>query len=563
MENHKKKLYATCLLALLYSTITIAQKPPKWASKVAKGIVSVMTYDATDNLLHSGTGFFMNTQGEAIADYSVFDGASKAVVVDESGKKYDVDYILGADDTYGLVKFSVKIDKNSSVQPVVEVQNVGSTAYILAYAPKVPTYQLVTISEISAINDSVKYYATSKAYDKKYDLCPVFTQDGRLFGVSQPSLNGKGYVLDVNHLNTLAIKPIQTKKESLALGKINISKGIPPTMSESLVYLFLKSRTASNKEYMDMLNLFIKKYPDNPDGYLRRATPLIDLQRFDEADNDLQTYLKLAPERDKALLNVCQVIHSKLVYQPEPKYDKWTFEVALQYIDEALSINPQLDYQLEKAQLCVAMSDLNKAYAIYDEINRSENRTPATYYAASLTAEARGDSLSEVVALVDSALALFPTPRPADAADYVLRRGKLLEAMGKYRDAVKDYNEFCYLSNNKVNASFYYDKARLETKARMYHQAIEDIESAISAAPSEPLYHLEKSAIMLRVNLLDECIKAAETVLSLDSQNADAYRMIGYAQLQKGDKVSARKNLEKAIELGDETSKEIIDKYMK
>ncbi|MBR3093516.1 MAG: tetratricopeptide repeat protein [Bacteroidaceae bacterium] len=558
-----RKTIAACVVATLFTTAVMAQSAPKWASKVSKGIVSVMTYDKNDNLLHSGTGFFINTRGEAVADYAVFEGASKAVVLDATGKKYDVDYILGADETYGLVKFSAKIGKNDAIQPVVSVQNIGATVYALAYSPKDPSFQAATISEVSAINDSVKYYATSKAIDGKFNSCPAFTQDGQLFGMVQPSMGGKGYILDVNHLRTLVISAIPSKKEALALDKININKGLPPSVGESLVYLFFKSRTASNEDYLSMLNLFIKTYPDNPEGYLRRATPLTDLLRFDEAENDLQTYLKLAPERDQALYNVCQLIHNKLIYQPEHKYEKWTFERAMGLIDEALTINPKLDYKLEKAQLHVAMQEYDKAYAIYDELNHGSDRSPATLYAASLAAEARGDSLNEVIELMDSALAMFPTPRPAEAADFVLRRGRLFNAAGKYRDAVKDYNEFCFLSNNKVNSTFYYDKAQLETKARMYQQAIQDIESAISAEPREPLYYLEKCGIMLRVNQLDEAVKAAQQTLQLDSQNSDAYRMLGYALLQKGDKTGALQNLNRAKELGDEAAQEIINTYLK
>jgi hypothetical protein len=49
----------------------------------------------------------------------------------------------------------------------------------------------------------------------------------------------------------------------------------------------------------------------------------------------------------------------------------------------------------------------------------------------------------------------------------------------------------------------------------------------------------------------------------LDLENVDAYRMLGYALLQKGDKAGALENLNRAISLGDEGAKEIVDKYMK
>jgi hypothetical protein len=39
--------------------------------------------------------------------------------------------------------------------------------------------------------------------------------------------------------------------------------------------------------------------------------------------------------------------------------------------------------------------------------------------------------------------------------------------------------------------------------------------------------------------------------------------MLGYALLQKGDKAGALENLNRAISLGDEGAKEIVDKYMK
>jgi len=51
--------------------------------------------------------------------------------------------------------------------------------------------------------------------------------------------------------------------------------------------------------------------------------------------------------------------------------------------------------------------------------------------------------------------------------------------------------------------------------------------------------------------------------LRLAPNNADAYRIMGYAQIQKGDKTSGRQSLEQAVKLGDTTAQSIIDKYLK
>ena len=332
---------------------------------------------------------------------------------------------------------------------------------------------------------------------------------------------------------------------------------------------------------MDMLNLFIATYPDNSWGYLSRATPYIDLHQFDDADNDLQTYMKLVEDKNQGHADVAKTIYSKLVYMPEPKYDKWTYELAIDHVDQAingvkaqlpaitdstkkeLAKSSELEYTLLKAQILSAKKDDRGAIAIYDEINAGPYKSPGTFYASSLAHEAAGDSTDIQIAMMDSAIAQFPDPKPQEAASYYLRRAKIYEKEGKFRQAVADYNQFCYLNNNKVSDTFYYDRSQLEVKARMYQQAIDDIDQAVQLAPQNPLYLVEKSAIHLRVNQIDQCIEAAQKCIELSTAYPDAYRILGYAQIQKGDKVSAKKNLERAKELGDETAQEIMDTYLK
>ena len=213
--------------------------------------------------------------------------------------------------------------------------------------------------------------------------------------------------------------------------------------------------------------------------------------------------------------------------------------------------------------MLVSKGDAEKALEIYDDVNSSDKKGPATFFAASMAHDAAGHPIEKQIELMDSALAQFPEPLPQEAATYVMRRARLYQADKQYRKAVADFNTFCYLNNNKVSDTFYYDRSQLETEARMYQQAIDDINLAISNAPEKPLYYVEKSGLHLRVNQIDECIEAARKCISIDPENSDAYRILGYAQLQKGDNESARANLEKAKQLGDEAAQEIIDKYLK
>ncbi len=577
LRNITLALIALCSICLHKAEAQVKEAAaPKWVAKMQKAVFSLLTYDKEGNLLHSGTGFYIGNEGEAIADYGLFHEAYKATAVDMNGAKSDVTLILGADDTYRLVRFRVGTKKHAVLTPASTSAPVGSPVWTFNYSNrKIATCPTATISDTSSVNGKYPYYTLSDEIGNGYVGAPVFNASGEIVGIIQHPSAGKGYALGITFAKELKIQAIASKSASLALSHIHMKKGLPESMEEALVYLYFKSRSAGNEEYIDLLNQFIMAYPENAEGYFRRSTPLTDMQRFDEAESDLQNYLRLAEDKIQANANIAQAIQQKLVYQPEAVYDKWNFDVALSYIDKAIELEKSrisanrndsssavlLDCQLRKTQILMSKKDYDSAIAIYDELNNSEHRAPAIYYASALAHAGKGDSINIQIALLDSAIALFPNPLPAEAANYVLYRGKLYEETGKYREAVVDYDKFCYLNNNKVNAAFYYDRSQVEMKARMYQQALDDLNSAIAAAPRESLYHIEKSALLLRVNQIDECIEAAKECIALNPQMSDAYRIIGYAFLQKGDRTAAKENLEHAVNLGDEGAKEIIEKY--
>ncbi len=562
----------TCILTvgllLLQSPCADAQEAavPKWGSKVQKGIISVVSYDKDGNPLKSGTGFYVTADGVAIADYEIFYGAYSAIVEDMSGKKNKVERILGANDTYSLVRFKVDTEKTVALECASSKAQEGAVLFTMMYSKdKIKTCQTARVNEVKAAGDPpFPFYTLSYPVDKSCLGAPLLNAKGQVVATVQPSIGMNGYGLGVQFLDTLKIQAISSQMNSLALDNIHLPKGLPDNMEESLVYLYIKSSTMNDEEYLDLLNLFVKTWPDNAEGYYRRATPLIDLTRFEEADRDLQQYYKLCDDKAVANSRIADVIYTKLLYQPTPVYDKWNYDVALEYLDKAIAASPtDVSYKLLKTRILMSKRDYAGALAIYDELNASESRSPAILYAASLAHEGLGDTATIQIELLDSAIAMFPNPLPAEAASYVLRRGQLHSSIGQYREAVQDYNQYAYLSNSKVNDKFYYDKSKLEVSARMYQQALDDLNTAIGMSPGTTLYYVEKSGLLLRVNEIDECIATAMQALELSSDNADAYRIMGYAQIQKGDIENGKKNLQKAIELGDEISKELMKDYIK
>ena len=66
-------------------------------------------------------------------------------------------------------------------------------------------------------------------------------------------------------------------------------------------------------------------------------------------------------------------------------------------------------------------------------------------------------------------------------APYILARGKALDADGKYRDAMRDYNLYDTIMTvfyGTAPAEFYYTRYQCENKIRMYQQSLNDIAHA-------------------------------------------------------------------------------------
>lgn len=579
-----KKLFFLFLTLLMPMMAHAQDAPlPGWYKKVQKSIVSIISYNQNKEMIHEGVGYVATEDGVVLSDYDTFRDAYSAVVVDMKGKQYNVVRILGADSSNGLVRSQTDMDKATPLK-IASPIGVNRGAQVLAigfYKDKPNVVPTSTVGKKDMIDSKYGYYTLTSEFDGNQVGKGAFNDAGDLIGIIQSSIGGKSGVIDASMAMSLSMAAIQSNNQAIALNNIHIKKALPDTAEESLVYLYFRSTTADDAEYMDLVDQFVEKFPDNAEGYHRRATPLIDLHRFDEADQSLQKYIQLSTDKNMAYSKVADVIYTKVLYQPEPAYDKWNYDTALSYIDKAISgiepsiaaatdsianrslLSQKIEYQILKAKILSSKGDYRGAISIYDEINSGPFRAPAFFMASSMQHALAGDSLSVQIDIMNSAIAEFGDPLPADAAPYILQRAQLYEADGQYRKAVGDFNTYLYLKNNKVNDSFYYDRSVLEMNARMYQQALDDIDKALSLSPNNPDYLLHKSSVNLVVSQIDECISAARKCIQLKPDMAQAYRILGYALLQKGDKNGARTNLERAKSLGDESAQEIMDMYLK
>ena len=171
--------------------------------------------------------------------------------------------------------------------------------------------------------------------------------------------------------------------------------------------------------------------------------------------------------------------------------------------------------------------------------------------------------MNEVIALMDSAIVRFTPPYTSEAAPYFYERAEMKAQMGKYREAVVDYDEFYDAIGGRVTAAFFLQREQAEIQCKMYQQAINDINKAVEMSPEDVEMWIEKGSVHLRVGQFNEAVEALKKAISLDSKAAAAYRMLGYCQVQQKNSKEACTNFAKAKELGDTVVDGLIQKYCK
>ena len=567
-----KKILILPLLLFFLVQGSMAQTP-KWVEKAKRAVFSIVTYDKNDKMLNTGNGFFVSEDGLALSDYTLFKGAERAVVITSEGKQMPVSLILGANDMYDVIKFRVAItEKKVPALIVAKTAPVaGAEAWMLPYSTQ-KSIACVNgkVKDVSKVAGEYHYYTLSMHMKDKMVSCPVMNAEGQVFGIAQKS---SGIDTVTTCYAAGAAFAMSQKISALSLGdaalkSIGIRKGLPETEDQALVYLFMASSSLSGEDYEKLLDDFIRQFPANADGYLRRANYYAskgkdDHTWYDKAVADFNQALKVAQKKDDVYYNIGKLMYAYQLSKPEKTYKDWTYDTALKNVRQAIAIDPLPIYTQMEGDILFAQQDYAGALAAYEKVNASNIASPATFFSAAKTKELLKGDPKEVVALMDSCIARCPQPITADFAPYLLERAQMNMNADQARNAMLDYDAYHTAVKGEVNDVFYYYREQAALKARQFQRALDDIAKAIEMNPTDLTYQAEHAVINLRVGRYEEAILILNNILKTDPKYGEAYRLLGLCQIQLKKTDEACGNFKKAKELGDPNADELITKYCK
>lgn len=562
-------------LLLAFAFFLLAQQgvaqAPKWVEKSKRAVFSIVTYDANDQILNTGNGFFVTEDGVGLSDCALFKGAQRAVIIDSDGKQMPVNAILGANDMYDVVKFRVGITEKKvpALQIAATPPAVGGEAYLLPYSTqKDRTCGQGKVKEVSKVGEKYHYYTLTMVLSDKRVSCPVMNVDGQVFGLAQKS-SGQDttttcYAAGAAFAMSQSIGPLSLG--DVTLKGIGIKKGLPDTEEQALVFLYMASSQATPEEYMTLLEDYIRQYPNSTDGYIRRANSRIYSAKedadFDKAVADINQALSVSKKKDDIYYNLAKIIYSYQLGKPEKTYKDWTYDKALEQVRKALAIDPLPVYTQLEGDILFAKQDYPAALVSYEKVNASNIATPATFFNAAKTKELAKADMKEVIALMDSCLARCQ-PMTAAFAPYLLERAQMYMNTEQYRPAMLDYDAYYDAVNGQVNDVFYYYREQAALKAKQFQRALDDIAKAIELSPKDLTYRSELAVINLRVGRSEEAVKVLNEALEIDPKYAEAYRLLGICQIQLKKSAEACASFAKAKELGDPNVEELIKKHCK
>lgn len=559
-----RKIRTIAVIAFMALALQASAKDPKWLKSVRNSVFNVVAYDTDGRELSRSRGFFISTDGTGITDRSVLVGADKAVTIDAAGTTRQIQVVTGADDIYDAVRFSLQPDKKLTAVQLSKVQALeGGQVFILTLSSDGKTaLKPTSVSKTMKIDGDRFYYNLSLPFDSAYTGCPVFDDDGAAIGIVQAGRQGdkETYVLDASYVTDIEIGTLSL--DSRAYSEIGIRKLLPSDPDIALAYVMIKQSTATSEQYGKLLEDFMLQFPDNPDGLFNMGSYLIqetDSTQFARGIELIEKSISVAEDKDRLHCDYANLIYNTIVGRLKHP-DSWTLEKALEEINAALSINETALYLQLQGNILYAMKRYPEAFDSFMKLNSTDQASTDTYLFA-YTVRRQIDSDPDIcILLLDSALAKFGTPLPQRAASLILERATIKEDAGRNREAVADYNLYeQMLGANAMSSTFYFIREQVEIKARMFEQALADINQARLLAPQDSSLMLEHASLLLRIGNFEAALPILKDLEVNYPDQPDIQRLIGVCYMRRKDDANARKYLTRAKELGDEIAAQLLE----
>jgi len=239
----------------------------------------------------------------------------------------------------------------------------------------------------------------------------------------------------------------------------------------------------------------------------------------------------------------------------------WT--EALSYYNSALQYGESISFLKERGEYNYRIDNYNAALA---DLNRAVSMSPqdpdllllkskVLFYLENFDVSSH---LLDTVSLIDPYMKKDILKWKDNAAHHLVVEGYRYYKLEQYDKAIERYNNAIGYNNTYADA-FYY-RGVIFSRLQRVNEAIEDLQTAIKYKPNDIDIYIYLDWCYAQLQNWDTIIQMWDKFIELEPENARAYRERGGASFHKGDKESAKKDMQKACELKDEEACSVLAK---
>ncbi len=277
-----KRLISFILCAMLSLSAT-AQK-----GKNLSAVFTLTTYDAQGNTIATTHGVHFGQTGEAIAAWQPFVGAYSASITDASGRAIPVESIIGANETYDVCRFRL-------VTPAGGFKTTPLQAATSNFLPKG-----YTVKSVEQFLDTYNYYILNEEIiDEENVGKPILNSAGELLGLIQRAGNSYNiHSTDARYYAALSTTGLGLYDATLVRTKLRLA--LPDDKDKAFVYLLTIDAATDSLIATNACTEYIKRYPNELEGYTRLADYEALHGNYTRAGNILRYAQQHADDKAKA-----------------------------------------------------------------------------------------------------------------------------------------------------------------------------------------------------------------------------------------------------------------------
>ncbi len=306
----------------------------------------------------------------------------------------------------------------------------------------------------------------------------------------------------------------------------------PNNLQAHLVRASSLLTTAGDKDKAkEELAYITKAFPQNPEA--RYMVGALALQQKDYA-KAAETFGALHKDNPKDLRGLVGVVETMARQNKMAE--------ALKEMQQSVQAEPdRRDLQLAYASLLLSAEKYDDAIKIYQQLVDKDPKAAQLIYGLGEAYRRKGD-LNAAIDAFRRVSQVAP-----NNAESLLQLGLLMEGTGKRDQAKPIYEQLLKIAPDNPIAlnNLAYIKAE---EGSDLDQALTMVQKALQKAPSSPDIADTLGWIYIKKNLSDDAVRVYKDLVAKDPANATFHYHFGMALLQKGDRPSAKKELETAIQ---------------